>query len=85
VIPIRRRSPPREYDVDAAFMSLIQHERGIHALCFGTNGAGVTEARSHTCVLPYRTDKLTGITLWMLLSWLMPYFESGRRPTRARA
>ena len=53
--------PARGYDVDAAFMSLTQHERGIHALCFGTNGAGVTEARTHTCVLPYRTDTLSSI------------------------
>jgi hypothetical protein len=28
----RRTGPAREYDVDAAFMSLVQHEGGIHAL-----------------------------------------------------
>jgi len=27
--------------VDAAFMSLLLHERGIHALRSGTGGAGV--------------------------------------------
>jgi hypothetical protein len=29
--------------VDASFMSLLLHERGIHALWFGTDDAGVTE------------------------------------------
>ena len=33
------------YDVDAAFMHVERHERGIHALCPGAAEAGVTEAR----------------------------------------
>jgi hypothetical protein len=33
------------YDVDAAFMHVERHERGIHALCAGAAEAGVTEAR----------------------------------------
>jgi hypothetical protein len=33
------------YDVDAATMHLERHERGIHALCPGAAGAGVTKVR----------------------------------------
>ena len=33
------------YDVDAAFMHVERHERGIHALCAGAVEAGVTEVR----------------------------------------
>jgi hypothetical protein len=31
--------------MDAAFMSLELHERGIHALWLGTGGSGVTKIR----------------------------------------
>jgi hypothetical protein len=49
--------------MDAAFMSLIQHERGIHALRFGTNGARATKVRVHVRLLSYRSDKLIGSAL----------------------
>jgi hypothetical protein len=35
------------YDVDAALMQLLQHERGIHAVWPGAGGAEVTGARFH--------------------------------------
>jgi hypothetical protein len=38
--------------VDAAFMLLGLHESGIHALCLGTRGAGVTEVRFCAATTP---------------------------------
>ena len=38
--------------MNAAFMSLVRHERGIHALQFGTGGARVTGVRSRVRMLP---------------------------------
>jgi hypothetical protein len=41
-------------------MSLKQHERGIHALLSGADGARVTEVRFYVGTLPYRSNKLSG-------------------------
>ena len=40
------------YDVDAAFMHVGRHERGIHALCPGAAEAGVTDVRFPAPVAP---------------------------------
>ena len=42
VTPATRPSAPA-YDVDAAFMHMERHERGIHALQPDTDGVSVTE------------------------------------------
>jgi len=41
----------REYGVDGAFMSLLQRERGIHAVRLATGGARVTKVGFRVRVL----------------------------------
>jgi hypothetical protein len=50
--------------MDAAFMLLVRHERGIHALRFGTGGARVTEVRPCVHATPYRASKQDEVALW---------------------
>ena len=45
-------APPGSYDLNAAFKSLLLHDRGIHALRPGTGGAGVTGARFRASATP---------------------------------
>jgi hypothetical protein len=47
--------------VNAAFMSLELHERGIHALRSGAGGAGVTKVRSDVCAGAHATNKPSGM------------------------
>jgi hypothetical protein len=57
LIPARRPGPAHLYDVGVPAMSLELlsqlHEWDIHAVCFGTGGAGVTGVRPHVPVLPH--------------------------------
>jgi hypothetical protein len=73
-------SAPSSHDMNAAFMSFQPHESGIHAVWPGAGEVRGTEVcfrcalravarRERTTIL-----KLTENTLWMVLSWLMPYF-----------
>jgi hypothetical protein len=52
LIPARCLGPARSYDVDVPAMLFQLHEWDIHALCFGTGGAKVTEVCSRVRVLP---------------------------------
>ena len=64
-------------------MLLIRPGCGIHVVWFGTGAAGVTDVRFAYAAWALQT-KLTGNTVQMVLSWLMPYFASARRPDRER-
>src|SRR6516162_3283949 len=81
----------RSYGMDAAFMSFQQHGSGNHAVpvrcwrggwgqeCVSGGAVATGEARADQDQL-----KLTGNTLWMVLSWLMSYFASRDAPIRGR-
>ena len=71
--------------MNAAFMAFQPHESGIHALWPGAGEVSVTEVhyrcapravarRERITIL-----KLTENTLWMVPSWLMPYFTPAIR------
>jgi hypothetical protein len=45
--------------MDASFMSLERHERGIHALRLDAGDARVAKVRSGLGVLPYRSTTLS--------------------------
>jgi len=73
--------------MNAAFMSLQQHDRGIHAVwvrCWRAQRDGSPFPVRATAGDETRADhdqlKLPGYTFQMVLSWLMPYFAPVRRP-----
>jgi len=73
--------------MDAAFMSFQQRDRGIHAVqvrCWRAQCDGSPFQVRATASDETRADqdqlKLTGYTLQVVLSWLMPYFAPVRRP-----
>ena len=65
LVPPGGRCPGRGYGVDAPSTSLERRERGIHIGPYG--GAGVTDPVLVLCVLPGRSDMLSGLALgpWM--------------------
>jgi hypothetical protein len=57
--------------VDAAFMQLQRHERGIHALWFGAGGARLANTRFHVRARQPRRQRLTRKMRLTGKTWLM--------------
>jgi hypothetical protein len=59
--------------MNAAFMSLVRHERGIHALRLGTGGAKVTGVRFRVRTLPVSQQNRPAFAASSTLNSLSPH------------